>query len=195
MVFVIAYVYALCKNTAAEWNLESGSEARSYAVCKPFTYTLIVKERHPCLLKAIEVKAHRHSYTEKLPDVYVYNGVSDGNMNSGVATKVSGGYHVVQGAFTGEGTLYFKYVEFNRYGKGKWSSENIVFLSVPPEDFEFAKQDAILSKYLVDSFRYHNYLVSEFKGLTEEEARCTLHINYIDHADLLYIRKWLGKQI
>lgn len=87
------------------------------------------------------------------------------------------------------------YAEFNRYGKGKWSPEQIVFLSVPPEDFAFAKQDAVLSKYLVDFFRYQNYLVSESKGMTEEEARCTLHINYISYEDLLYIRKWLGKEI
>lgn len=58
---------------------EAAAEAHKYVDCIPLTNTLIVRERHPCLLKAIGVKAHRHSYCEKLPDVYICNGETNGN--------------------------------------------------------------------------------------------------------------------
>ena len=172
---------------------DAGSEALANATYRD--NTLIVKKRHSSLFDAIEVEACRTLNVSYTPDRYVYTGATVGGVHTGGVTKLDGGYSVRPGDKTGDYMLCFKYGKYNEFNNYRWSSEYLSCIVLTKSDFNLAKKDATLRRFIPNEERKTSLTSVLSNNLTKEEADRDLTVVSLTKAEAEYIRNWLAQKL
>lgn len=183
-------IYEIIKGRAPQ-SSSAGADARSYATFKDRS-TIIIKERHYSLIEAIEVVAAREVNISYTPDKYIYTGATVGGIHTGGVSKIEGGYSARSGSKTGDYYLSFKYGKYNEYNDMRWSSKYISCIVLTKKDYELAKKDKILNRFIPNDKQKENAFYGIGNNLTREQADTALSIITLSKAEADYVRNWLG---
>lgn len=156
---------------------------------------LIIRERHPSLLDAIQVEASHDINVGYTPDKYIFTSATVGGITTGGVSKIDGGYHASLGAKNGSYYLSYKYAQYNQFNDMRWSSGYVGAVSLNDTDYRIAMNNPTLKRYISDENSISYYSTGYDAIFTNLEARHSLSLSNMSKSDAEYVKSWLCRQI
>lgn len=147
-------------------------------------YAVLVK-RDPYIRKIISVTAEREVGATYTPDKIIYTGATVGGVTTGGISTIPGGYTIHSGKKTGNYYMWHNYAKL--YASG-WEGSRICSIVLSPNDYQIAKKDPILSKYVISKQTLEDGKRLDIESLKNSKA---LVVYSASKEDCNYILSWL----
>lgn len=147
-------------------------------------YAVLVK-RDPYIRKIISVTAEREVGATYTPDKIIYTGATVGGVTTGGISTIPGGYTINSGKKTGNYYMWHNYAKLCASG---WEGSRICSIVLSPNDYQIAKKDPILSKFVISKQTLEDGKRLDIESLKNSNA---LVVYSASKEDCNYILSWL----